>query len=163
MRSASRSLAWILFSVFALVAISFFFIPAFIIRPFTHQSPEGLHVAMALRQRAPVVTLTAALLSLSMGIALWFAVGRWRKAVLVVIMLVVAFSAVMSRLNYFEWMFHPVAGARFEAASATKLDKDEMILAVRYANDARAYPISEMAYHHVLNDTVAGVPIAVTY
>lgn len=163
MRSASRSLAWILFSVFALVAISFFFIPAFIIRPFTHQSPEGLHVAMALRQRAPVVTLTAALLSLSMGIALWFAVGRWRKAVLVVIMLVVAFSAVMSRLNYFEWMFHPVDGARFEAASATKLDKDEMILAVRYANDARAYPISEMAYHHVLNDTVAGVPIAVTY
>jgi hypothetical protein len=112
MRSASRSLAWILFSVFALVAISFFFIPAFIIRPFTHQSPEGLHVAMALRQRAPVVTLTAALLSLSMGIALWFAVGRWRKAVLVVIMLVVAFSAVMSRLNYFEWMFHPVDGAR---------------------------------------------------
>ena len=163
MRSASRSLAWILFSVFALVAISFFFIPAFIIRPFTHQSPEGLHVAMALRQRAPVVTLTAALLALLMGIALWFAVGRWRKAVLVVIMLVVAFSAVMSRLNYFEWMFHPVDGARFEAASATKLDKDEMILAVRYANDARAYPISEMAYHHVLNDTVAGVPIAVTY
>jgi hypothetical protein len=163
MRSASRSLAWILFSVFALVAISFFFIPAFIIRPFTHQSPEGLHVAMALRQRAPVVTLTAALLALLMGIALWFAVGRWRKAVLVVVMLVVAFSTVMSRVNYFEWMFHPVDGARFEAASATKLDKDEMILAVRYANDARAYPISEMAYHHVLNDTVAGVPIAVTY
>jgi muconolactone delta-isomerase len=145
------------------VAIAFFFIPAFIIRPFTHQSPEGLHLAMALRQHAPVVTLTAALLSLAMDIALWFAVGRWRKAALVAVMLVVAFSAVMSRLNYFEWMFHPVDGARFEAASATKLDKDEMILAVRYANDARAYPISEMAYHHVLNDTVAGVPIAVTY
>ena len=38
-----------------------------------------------------------------------------------------------------------------------------MILAVRLGDDARAYPISQMAYHHVLNDVVGGVPIAVTY
>jgi len=38
-----------------------------------------------------------------------------------------------------------------------------MILAVRFGSDARAYPIREMAYHHVLNDVVAGVPVAVTY
>jgi hypothetical protein len=38
-----------------------------------------------------------------------------------------------------------------------------MILALRYGSDARAYPIREMAYHHVLNDVVAGVPVAVTY
>jgi hypothetical protein len=38
-----------------------------------------------------------------------------------------------------------------------------MILAVRLGGEARAYPISQMAYHHVLNDVVAGVPIAVTY
>jgi hypothetical protein len=36
-------------------------------------------------------------------------------------------------------------------------------MAVSLNGDARAYPISQMAYHHVLNDTVAGVPIAVTY
>ena len=77
--------------------------------------------------------------------------------------MLVAFSAVMSRLNYFEWMFHPVDSARFESASASKLDKSEMILAVRYGSDARAYPIREMAYHHVLNDVVGGVPVAVTY
>ncbi len=29
--------------------------------------------------------------------------------------------------------------------------------------DSRAYPIRELAYHHVVNDTVGGVPIAVTY
>jgi hypothetical protein len=34
---------------------------------------------------------------------------------------------------------------------------------VRLGSDARAYPISQMAYHHVLNDVVAGTPIAVTY
>jgi hypothetical protein len=69
----------------------------------------------------------------------------------------------MSRLNYFEWMFHPVDAPQFESASSSKLDKGEMILALRYGSDARAYPIREMAYHHVLNDVVAGVPVAVTY
>jgi hypothetical protein len=38
-----------------------------------------------------------------------------------------------------------------------------MILAVQYGTDARAYPIREMAYHHILNDVMQGVPIAVTY
>jgi hypothetical protein len=60
-------------------------------------------------------------------------------------------------------MFHPVSSAQFETASASKLDKSEMILAVRYGDDARAYPIREMAYHHVLNDVVGSVPVAVTY
>jgi hypothetical protein len=75
----------------------------------------------------------------------------------------VAFSAVMSRLNYFEWMFHPVDSPQFETEAASKLDKGEMILAVRFGSDARAYPIREMAYHHVLNDVVDGVAVAVTY
>jgi len=69
----------------------------------------------------------------------------------------------MARLNYFEWMFHPVDSAQFESASVSKLGKGEMILALRFGSDARAYPIREMAYHHVLNDVVGGVPVAVTY
>jgi len=69
----------------------------------------------------------------------------------------------MARQNYFEWMFHPIAGPQFVAQSESKLDAKEMILAVRLGNNARAYPISQMAYHHILNDVVAGVPIAVTY
>ena len=47
--------------------------------------------------------------------------------------------------------------------AASKLEAAEMILAVRYGDDARAYPIREMAYHHVLNDVVEGIPAAVTY
>jgi Protein of unknown function (DUF3179) len=154
---------WTLFSLFALAAISLFFIPAFIIRPFRHQAPRALFVAMALRQRAPLGTLIAGLLCFVLALALWRTVGRWRKVLLVLTLLVVTFSAVMARLNYFEWMFHPIAGPQFLAQSASKLDPKEMILAVRFGNDARAYPISQMAYHHILNDVVGGVPIAVTY
>jgi hypothetical protein len=161
--SNRRAYLWVLFSASALACIGWFFIPAFIIRPFTHQTPRGLAIAMALRQRAPWGALAAALVCVIFAIALWSAVNRWLKSVLVLVLLLVTFSAVMSRMNYFEWMFHPVPSAQFESASASKLDKTEMILAVRYGSDARAYPIREMAYHHVLNDVVGDVPVAVTY
>jgi hypothetical protein len=161
--SDRRVYSWMPFLGAALAGIGLFFIPAFIIRPFTHQSARGLALAMALRQRAPGGTLAAALVCLVFLLVLWGAVNTWRKVALVLVMALVTFSAVMARLNYFEWMFHPVDSAQFEAASASKLDKSEAILAVRYGSDARAYPIREMAYHHILNDVVGGVPVAVTY
>jgi len=154
---------WILFSLCALTIIALFFVPAFIIRPFRHQAPRALLVALALRQRAPLGTLLAGIACFLVAFALWRTVGRWRKSLLVITVLFVTFSAVMARLNYFEWMFHPIVGAQFLAQSDSKLDSKEMILAVRFGSDARAYPISQMAYHHILNDVVGGVPIAVTY
>ena len=154
---------WIGFSLCAVAAIALFFVPAFIIRPFRHQAPRALFVAMALRQRAPLGTLIAALVCLVFAFALWKTASRWRRSILLLTLLVVTFSAVMARLNYFEWMFHPIADPQFLAQSGSKLDAKEMIMAVRLGADARAYPISQMAYHHVLNDVVNGVPIAVTY
>jgi len=154
---------WISFAAFALAGFGSFMFPAFIIRPFTHQSPRGLWWAMAIRQRAPFVSLFCAIACLILVAILWQSVGKWRKGLLSVVMILVIAAAVMSRLNYFEWMFHPIDSPQFEAESASKLDGKEMILAVRYGDDARAYPISQMAYHHILNDVVGGVPITVTY
>jgi len=165
--SARGGFVWLLFLLSALVGIGLFFVPAFIIRPFRHQTAAALELAMALRQRAPWGTLATALLCFVLLLVLWATVNRWRKFALAVVMLLAAFSAVMARVNYFEWMFHPVESPQFEAAASSKLDSGEMILAVGFGQgageDARAYPILEMAYHHVLNDVVEGVPIAVTY
>lgn len=187
-----RGLWWSLFAISAATAVALFFIPAWVIQPFKHQAPLALTVAMALRQRAPWGTLLAALVSLGLAFGLWrdrstsgsvrgviiwantvrpnsmrakwWAKARlWRRIGLALVMVLVIFSAVMARLNYFEWMFHPVPGAQFESEAASKLDTGEMILAVQLGSDARAYPISEMAYHHIVNDVVNGVPICVTY
>jgi len=143
--------------------MALFFVPAFIIRPFTQQSSRGLAAAMALRQAAPSLTLIAAALCLLFALLLWRSATRPRRIFLSAMLFLVVSSAVMSRLNYFEWMFHPLDSPQFEAQSASKLESGEMVLAVRYGNDARAYPIREMAYHHVLNDVIEGVPVAVTY
>lgn len=154
---------WTAFFVCALAAITLFFVPAFIIRPFRHQSTRALLLAVALRQRATLGTLLAAIPAFLVAFALWRTVPRWPKALLTLTLLLVAISAVMARMNYFEWMFHPIAAPGFEAEAESKLDAGEMMMAVRLGSDARAYPISEMAYHHILNDMVNGVPIAVTY
>ena len=158
----SREL-WIVLALLSVVAVGAFFIPAFIIRPFAYQSPRGLLLAMAVRQRAPWISPIFAIAALFFAVILWHRLKAWGKVGLVVLMMPVVGSAVMSRLNYFEWMFHPVDTPQFEAESASKLDSGEMILTVRYGADARAYPIREMAYHHILNDVVEGVPVAVTY
>lgn len=160
--SRTRAL-WIALIAFALVGFGAFFFPAFVIRPFSHQNPRALLWAMAIRQRAPIVSLLCALVCFLLIAVLWGSTRRWRKAFFLIPAFLVTFAAVMSRLNYFEWMFHPVDSATFESESSSKLDAKEMILAVRYGDDSRAYPIREMAYHHILNDVVGGVPIAVTY
>ena len=154
---------WLVFYASALTAIGLFFIPAYIIRPFRHQTAVALNLAMALHQHAPWGTLAAGFVCLLCAFMLWQSDNLRRKIWLSSMVLLVAFSTVMARLNYFEWMFHPLDSPQFEREAASKLDQAEMILAVRFGNDARAYPISQMAYHHVLNDVVEGVPIAVTY
>ena len=161
--SNSRKPLWIALTTFALVGFAAFMFPAFIIRPFRSQHPRTLLWAMAIRQRAPFISLLCAVVCFLLIAVLWQSSNKWRKVVLSLAAFIVTFSAVMSRLNYFEWMFHPVESAKFDAESSSKLAADEMILAVRYVRDARAYPIREMAYHHILNDVVGGVPIAVTY
>ena len=160
-----RSRPWIpaLFAVSAVVGIGLFLIPAFVIRPFRYQSPRALLFSLALRQHAAWGTLVGAAVCIGLALATWTSANKWGKILLAAALVLVAFSAVMARMNYFEWMFHPIARPGFETQGRSKLDAGEMIMAVRLGSDARAYPISEMAYHHILNDVVNGLPIAVTY
>src|ERR1700737_4648476 len=148
-----RSL-WTFFAASSLVCIGWFCIPPLILRPFRYQSPQALSLALALRQRAPLGILVVALICLLLAVALWSFARKWQRIVLAAAMMFVAFSAGMARINYFEWMFHPRRSRQFQTEAQSKLDSAEMIMAVRLGNDARAYPISEMAYHHIVNDTV---------
>lgn len=146
-----------------LLGLVLFLIPAYIIRPFRYQSPRALSLAMAVHDAAPLWTFALALLALAVAFFAWGRVRTWGRLFLVAGVLLSVGSAVISRLDYFEWMFHPIPAAGFETATQTKLDPSEMVMTVRFGDDARAYPIRQMAYHHVLNDVVAGTPIAVTY
>lgn len=43
------------------------------------------------------------------------------------------------------------------------VDETEQVLVVDVAGEARAYPVQILTFHEIVNDTVGGVPVAVTY
>jgi hypothetical protein len=53
---------------------------------------------------------------------------------------------------------------RFEPAAQVEwLDEREPVLALDLAGQSRAYPVQVLTWHEIVNDTVGGVPVAVTY
>jgi Protein of unknown function (DUF3179) len=160
---SKNAIPWMVFSGLVCVTVALFLFPAIIIQPFRFQSPRWLIRAMAVRQQAPFWTLLTAGAALVVALLLWRRISRWKKVALVTGLCLAAGATVMARVDYFELMFHPVPMAGFDSAGSSKVDPSEMVMAVNFNGDARAYPIFEMAYHHVLNDVVGGVPIAVTY
>jgi hypothetical protein len=161
-RSENRGL-WLLLGLLAALSLSMFLIPAFVIRPFRHQSERALGLAIAVKRIAPALSVAALAGVLALALRLWRSSSRVLRSGIALALVLSVASTVMVRQNYFEWMFHPIAAAGFVSAGNARLADKEMVMAVRIGIEARAYPIVQMAYHHILNDTVAGVPIAVTY
>jgi Protein of unknown function (DUF3179) len=166
-RSENRRLEnrglWLLPGLLAIFSLSLFLIPAFVIRPFRHQSERALELAIAVKRIAPALTVAALVGVLALSLRLWRRSSRASRTGIAIALVLSVASAVMVRQNYFEWMFHPIAAAGFVSAGDAHLGDKEMVMAVRVGREARAYPIVQMAYHHILNDRVAEVPIAVTY
>lgn len=150
-------------TLLALASLGLFLIPAFVIRPFRHQSENALSLAIALKWIAPILTVVVCVAVLTLGVRLWTRSSGAGRTLTVVALLVSVASAVMVRQNYFEWMFQPITAAGFVHAGDSPLSEKEMVMAVRIGPDARAYPIVQMAYHHIFNDTVGAEPIVVTY
>jgi hypothetical protein len=146
-----------------MLSLSLFLIPAFIIRPFHHQSEKALGLAIAVKRVAPALAVAALVGVLALSVRLWRRSARVSRTGVVIAVVLSAASAVMVRQNYFEWMFHPIGAAGFISAGDAHLGDKEMVMAVRIGRETRAYPIVQMAYHHILNDTVGETPIVVTY
>jgi hypothetical protein len=92
--------------------------------------------------------------------------SRWRRVLAAVAASAICACVVLSRVNIYEKMFHPVDQPEFIAASTSNLDGAEKVLAVHIGDADRAYPIRSISYHHVVNDQVGGVPgvpIVATY
>jgi hypothetical protein len=73
-------------------------------------------------------------------------------------------SAWFARQNHFEWMFAPLRDPAYaKAAEAEFVDGRDMMIAVEIGHDAVAYPVRQMAYHHLVNDVVGNEPVVSTY
>jgi hypothetical protein len=136
----------------------------YIIRPFRHQGAHELAVALFVRQIGPSLSVACAIVSLALLILGWRRMRGWLTRLAMAFACVLALGgAYLARVNVYELMFHHLDTPQFEVAKDSHVDKDDMVLAVLVNGDARAYPIREMAYHHVVNDTVGREPIVSTY
>lgn len=58
----------------------------------------------------------------------------------------------------------PIDDPHFASVSEIDwLDDDEPVLSLTVGAETRAYPLQVMTWHEIVNDTVGGVPVAVTY
>jgi hypothetical protein len=148
----------------ALVSLACFAVPMYVIRPFRHQGATELSVALFVKQIGPWLSIACALPALLLVVSSWRKLRGWASRAMAIATLLLAMGgAYLTRVNVYELMFHPIGTPQFQAAKDSHIDKDDMVIAVRLNGVSRAYPIREMAYHHVVNDTVAGEPIVSTY
>jgi hypothetical protein len=60
-------------------------------------------------------------------------------------------------------MFRPVETLKMATAAENKVDSNRLVVGVSIGNEARAYPIRLIGYHHFVEDSIGGNPILVTY
>ncbi len=166
--SSSRSPAtavWAALLLLPLAALAVTIVPVWLIRPFTSQSPAELALSYTLRAAAAPATIIALLSALAATVYLWMRSRRWwQRSTMVLWVTLASAGAWFAQQNHFEWMFAPLAAVEFAPASAVDFVADsDKVLAVELNGDAAAYPLRQLAYHHVVQDDVGGVPIAATY
>ena len=140
-------------------------VPLVLDQPFGSQTTRTLEAVYAMRRWSPILTvLGLAALAVLAAISL-----RRRRTGLALVgfagalMLAIA-AAWFARQNPFEWMFNPLPRPQFVAAAqASFVDPNDLVLAVSVDGDAAAYPIRQMAYHHLVNDRIGRTPAVVTY
>ena len=160
-----RWIRWILLLVVTATAFAWVLVPALLIQPFKLQTAERLNVSYTLRHWSPIITFLALLLALLIVISLWKRTRRWwSKGFLVLFFIPLLLATWFARQNHFEWMFNPLPNAGFAKVNDAGFVSDgDMVLAVELNGDAAAYPIRQIAYHHVVQDTIGGIPVLVTY
>lgn len=160
-----RVALWALLAATAAAGVAVIAFPTFYIMPFRTQDSAVMAWALAARTVAPAVTLAAAVAAtLLAGLTAMRSRRWWSRALAVAVLAPVFLGAWFARQNHYEWMFEPQATIEHVAAEkATFVQPDDLVMAVTLQGAALAYPIRQLAYHHIANDVVAGEPIVATY
>jgi hypothetical protein len=165
MKSSRRT--WWILVLLACLAVSLVSVayPMYVIRPFRAQGARELAAALLVTRYGPPLSAISALAAVLAALAYWRSQAPLsRRRLMAVGALLVCVFAVLARLNVFEvLMFHPLEHPAFAAAKDVKIDNDDKLIVVKINGSARAYPIREMAYHHVVNDVVGGTALVATY
>ena len=163
MRPPSARRAAIISALAAVLAALTLAIPLYVIRPFRPQGAQELAFALEVRNLAPWLSALCVVIALFQLIRAWGVAHIPTRAALLLSAIVALSAACLTHVNIFEQMFHPYPASAFASASDAPIDSDDKLLSVTIDNQTHAFPIRTIGYHHIVNDTLAGIPIAATY
>jgi len=165
MQQPKRTAAWLALFLFLVAAAAIVITPAWFIQPFKFQTTRIISSSYLMRSWSPVVTVVCAIAVVCLSINLWRHSRRWfGKALLLPLIAISLLLVWLARQNHFEWMFKPLPNPNFTIVEDTDfVAPDDRVIAVEMNDEAVAYPIRQIAYHHIVQDEVGGVPVAATY
>ena len=163
-RFPGRKTAWLMLLLITAIAFAVVVAPVWLIQPFAPQTARGVEVSFVLRRWSPWITLLSLGCAVFLVAQLWPGSRWWKKAFLVIVFIPLLASTWFARQNHFEWMFNPLANATYAKTSeAGFLTDADIVMTVETNGEAAAYPVRQMAYHHLVQDVVGGTPIVATY
>ncbi len=155
---------WLLMLFIVIVTVTMVAFPVFVIMPFKAQTAAGVEWSYLLRRWSPIATVIATILCLALCAKLWRGARWFGKLAMPALLAPLITVAWFARQNHFEWMFKPLPDAAYARVSEVDFVADsDMVMTVDLNGEAVAYPVRQMAYHHVINDVVGGKPITATY
>lgn len=160
-----RSLGWLGLILGAGVSLGAVLMPWVLMSPTRPQTERDLRLGYSLMGWGTALTVVLLLAGTALTVYLWkksrFVPGRLAMAVCLVLLGAAVWG---STQNVSEWMFKPLAEPGFiPVAEVDFLEPNDMVLGIRLGEEARAYPIRLLAYHHILHGELNGVPYAATY
>lgn len=156
---------WLVLLLVVASAFLVVFIPAWFIQPFRPQTARTVAISYVLKSWSPIITTLATAVALWLSFTLWRArPGILRRLALLLVLGPALLATWFARQNHFEWMFAPISTVAYARANeADFINNKDMVMAVELNGEAVAYPVLQMAYHHIVNDVVGGRPITATY
>ena len=166
-RARSHAGTWTLLGLLVFLCVAVVVFPLIIMQPFVAQAALPLSLALLIQRWALWITIVGFLIGVLLAARSWAHRGK-RFVILKNVLPVAAVAGLglcvwASRLNVYEMRFQPPGSVQLVPVAQAIVRPDDMVLVVHINGDDRAYPILQMAYHHVVNDVVGGVPIVSTY
>ena len=161
---AGRWKLWLWLISLVILTLAIVVIPVFVIMPFKAQTSAGVAWSFWLRRWSPIITVITSIISLGLCWRLWRGARWWGRLAMPLLLIPVFAATWMARQNHFEWMFNPLPNPAYAKVSEASFVADaDMVMAVEINGESVAYPVRQMAYHHVVQDIVGGKLITATY
>ena len=146
-------------TVAAAVAVFSSAFPLFVNNPFHVQGERELQLALwTVRQQVWIEYILGATALVALRL-LWR--GAARRGLMPATVIIAAIG--LNHVDIYSLLFHRMDRPEFDDAAQSGLAKQAKVLGVRVNGAARAYPVLPLAYHHVVNDRLGGVPLAATW